>query len=177
MPTSSSGRAPEPRAMRKNSHAPSALTTASRAARGAPPASTIQSARGAATTEKRMRSASSDIGAGAVARSDFHDLGLFGLDHLVDLPDVVVVDLLEVLLGVLHVVLAHARELLEAVAAVGAGMADRDLAVFRELVHHLHQLLGALLVHLRQRDADHAPLRRRLEAEVGLANRLLDRLH
>src|SRR5215208_2985928 len=166
MPTSSSGRAPEPRAMRKNSHAPSALTTASRAARGAPPASTIQSARGAATTAKRMRSASSDIGAGAVARSDFHDLGLFGLDHLIDLSDVIIVHFLQVLLRVLHIVLADARELLQRVARVRARVTNGDLAVLGELVHDLHQLLAALFVHLRQRHTDGSALGRRLETEI-----------
>ena len=68
IPTSSSGRWPAARAIRKNSQAPSAHTTASSAASGAPPTSTISSARGAATTAKRMRSVSSDIGAGAIAR-------------------------------------------------------------------------------------------------------------
>lgn len=46
------------------------------------------------------------------ALSDFHDLGLFGLDHAVHLVDVIVVQLLQILLGVLHVVLAHAIQLL-----------------------------------------------------------------
>src|SRR6187399_880874 len=88
IPASSSGRAPDARAMRKNSHAPTALTMASSAASGAPPASTIQSARGAAMTEKMMRSASSLMR--RRAPSHFHDLSLFGLDQLIDLADVVI---------------------------------------------------------------------------------------
>src|SRR4051812_35388419 len=98
---------------------------ASSAANGAPPASTIHSATGAATIEKRTRLASSLMRAG----SHFHDLGLFGLDQLVDLRDVVVVDLLQVLLGVLHVVLAHAAQLLQRVARMRARVPHGDLAV------------------------------------------------
>src|ERR1700716_1959545 len=105
MPASSSGRAPVARAMRKNSHAPIAQTMGGSAARGPPPASTIHRAKGAATTEKRIRSASSLMRARLSAASDFHDLGLFGLDHLIELSNVVVVNLLQIFLGVLHVVL------------------------------------------------------------------------
>src|SRR3954469_11417855 len=138
-----------------------ALTIARSAASGAPPASTIHNATGAATTEKRVRFASSLMRGAQRAASDFpdaarratsdlHDLGLFGLDHLVDLRDVVVVDLLEVLLRVLHVVLAHAIQLLQRIARVGASVPDGDLPVFGELVDDLHELLATLLVHLRQ---------------------------
>src|SRR5450759_2541758 len=164
IPTSSSGRAPVARAMRKNSHAPRAQTIARSAASGAPPASTIQSARGAATMEKRKRFASSLMRAGGCCSSpasDFPDLRLFGLDHLIDLSDVVVVDLLQILLGVFHVVFAHAAELLQAVARMRPRMANGDLAIFGELVDDLHEILAPLLVHRRQRDADHSALRRR----------------
>ena len=56
-----------------------------------------------------------------------------------------------------------------------AGVADGDFAVFGRLVDDLHQLLAALLVHRRQRNADDAALNRRVEPEIGFANRLLDR--
>src|SRR6476661_1568792 len=144
MPASESGRAPDARARRKNSHAPSADTIASSAASGAPPARTIHNARGAAMTAKSTRSVSSLMRVGSVdaKSSDFHDLGLFGLDHRIDLRDVVVVDLLQVLLGVLHVVLAHAAHLLEGVAGVRARVPHGDLAVLGQLVHDLHELLA-----------------------------------
>src|SRR5512140_2063852 len=153
---------------------------ASCAASGAPPASTTHRASGAATTDTTTRLASSlmrTAGRSPATASDFHDLGLFGLDHLVDLRDVVVVDLLEVLLGVLHVVLAHAAHLLEGVAGVRARVPHGDLAVLGQLVHDLHELLAPLLVHLRERNADRAPLGGGLETEIRLADRLLDRLH
>src|SRR6476646_9406844 len=143
---------------------------ASSAARGAPPASTTHRASGAATTDTTTRFASSLMrttrcGRARRAASDFHDLGLCGLDHLVDLRDVVVVHLLEGLLGVLHVVLAHAAHLLEGVAGVRARVPHGGLAVLGQLVHDLHELLAALLVHLRERDADRTALGGRLEAE------------
>src|SRR5215204_5547543 len=59
MPAPESGAAPPARAMRKNSQAPNAETTASIAASGAPPARIAQTATGAATTAKRMRRVSS----------------------------------------------------------------------------------------------------------------------
>ena len=84
---------------------------------------------------------------------------------------------LEILLRVFHVVLAHAGQLLERVTGVRPGVPDRDLSVLGELVNDLHQVLAPLLVHLRQRNADRAPLSGWLETEIGLANRLLDDLH
>src|SRR5690349_13888515 len=120
---------------------------ASSAASGAPPAMTIHNARGAATTANRTRSASSLIRAVGWCRSssDFHDLGLFGLDHGIELPDVVVVNLLQFLLALLDLVLAHAAQLLQLVACAGARVTDGDLAVLRELVHDLHEILAPLL--------------------------------
>ena len=55
----------------------------------------------------------------------------FAFRSIVDLADVVVVDLLQVLLGVLDVVLAHAVELLEAVARVRARVANGDACLLR----------------------------------------------
>ena len=61
MPTSSSGVSPDARAIRKNSHAPSADATASSAASGHPPYSRIAIAIGAAITPKAMRRVSSAL--------------------------------------------------------------------------------------------------------------------
>src|SRR5690348_15554857 len=79
--------------------------------------------------------------------SDFHDLGLFGLDQVVDLVDVVVVHLLQVLLGMLDVVLADALHLFQGLARVRARVPDGNLAFFGQLVDDLHQLLAPLLIH------------------------------
>src|SRR5690242_11648105 len=114
--------------------------------------------RGAAMTPNRTRRVSSDTMSPASRApralsppsSDFHDLGLFGLDQVVDLVDVVVVDLLEIFLGVLHVVLGDPLELLQGFAGVRAGMPNGDLPFFGELVNDLHEVFAALLVHRRQ---------------------------
>ena len=78
--------------------------------------------------------------------SDFHDLGFLVLQELVDLVHVFVVDLLEILFRVLHVVLAHAIELLEVIARDGSRVPHRNAPFFGELVHDLHELFPALLV-------------------------------
>src|SRR6476661_1104800 len=77
-------------------------------------------------------------------RSDFHDLGFFGVNEAVDLLDVLVGELLDVLLGPRLVVLGHLLELLDLAHRLGARVAHRDAALFGQLVHHLHQLLAAL---------------------------------
>src|SRR5215471_328833 len=138
IPASSIGVRPVARAIRKNSQAASAEAMA----RGAPPYNTMATAIGAATTPNATRRASSEL----KRCSHFHDLGFFRLDQLVHFVDVVVVQLLEVLLGVLDVVLRNAGELLERFARVRTRVADRDLPLFRVLVNDFHQLLAALLV-------------------------------
>src|SRR5262245_58973968 len=177
MPMSSRGVTPVARAIRKNSHAASAEMIARSAESAAPPAKTMTAPMGIATTAKRTRRVSSDTAAPSEgAGSHLHDLGLFGLDHVVYLVNEVVVQLLKVLLRVLHVVLGHAVQLLERVAAVGARMPNGDLPLFSQLVDDLHELLAPLLVHRRQGNTDDLPLRGRLEPEIGLSDRLLDEL-
>ena len=75
-----------------------------------------------------------------VVPSHFHDFVLFRLHERVDLPHVLIVDLLQVLFGVLHVVLGHAVELLEARPAFGPPVAHTDAPFLREFVHDLHQV-------------------------------------
>src|SRR6478735_74153 len=137
---------------------------------------------GAAMTPNRMRRVSSDTRPPAsraalrspASRSDFHDLGLFGLDQVVDLVDVVVVDLLQILLGVLDVVLGDALHLLQRLARMRARVPNGNLPFLGELVNYFHELLPALLVHGRQRHANDGALRRWIEPEIRLADRLLD---
>src|SRR5579864_9277296 len=174
MPTSSMGRRFVARAKRKNSQAARAEATARRPARAAPPARTTKTATGAATMAKTTRRVSSDTD--RQPGSDFHDLGLFGLDHVVDFANEVVVELLQVLLGVFDVVFRDALQLLEGITRMGTRMTYRDLPFFGELVHDLDQILASLLVHRGQRNPNHAALRGRIEPQIRLANRLLDRL-
>ncbi len=63
------------------------------------------------------------------------------------------------------------------VEPVAADVAHGDPGFLRVFVRDLHHLLAALLVHLRDAQADGLPFRLRIEAEIGLADRLLDRRH
>src|SRR5688572_18593627 len=108
--------------------------------------------------------------------SHLHDLSLFRFQQLVDLVDEIVVQLLQILLGVLLVVLGHLVELLDGVATMGARMADRDASLFRQLVDDLHQVATALLVERGQRYPNHVAGSCGIQPQVGIANRLLDRM-
>src|SRR5215207_116082 len=108
--------------------------------------------------------------------SDFHDLGFLGVDQAVDLLDVLVGDLLDVLLGPRLVVLGHFLELLDLGHRLGPRVPDRDPPFLGQLVHHLHQILTALLAQRRQRHPDQVALRGRVEAEAGVTDGLLDGL-
>src|SRR5439155_21146935 len=107
--------------------------------------------------------------------SHFHDFGFFRLDQVVDLVNEVVVNLLQVFFGMLDVVLGHATQLLEDLATMCACVAHGDLSFLGELVHDLRELLATLGVHGRERHANHATLLRRIEPEIRLADRFLDR--
>src|SRR5688500_4942787 len=125
-------------------------------------------------TRMRSRRSVTEGRATSSLRSDRHDIGFLALRQLVDLRDEVIVDLLEVLLGVLHVVFRHLRELLEPVAGFGPPVTNGDAPFLGELVHDFHEVLPPLLVERRERYADHTALRRWIESEIGVADRLLD---
>src|SRR5690348_3754832 len=108
---------------------------------------------------------------------DLEDLGLLGLHQLVDLLHVVVVRLLHVLFPVLLLVFGDVLGFLQLGDGLGARVADRHPTLLGEAMHHLHQLLAALLGERRERDANHVPVVGRREAQVRRQNRLLDRLH
>src|SRR5688500_15035549 len=148
------------------------------------PSMMIATCRGTFSPRRSWARRSAEVGAAAVRGtvgripvSDFHDLGFLRLDQVVDAVDGVVVRLLEILLGVLLLVLGDAVHLLQRVARVRARVAHGDPAVLGHLVDDLHEVAPALLVQRRQRHPDDAALRRRIEAEIGLADRLLDDLH
>src|SRR4051794_8916866 len=78
------------------------------------------------------------------------------------------------------VVLAHGAvllELLQEVDAVAADVADGDARLLGIFVRDLDHLLAALLVHLGDAEPDHLTLGQRVEAEVRIPDRLLDRVH
>src|SRR5687768_13161542 len=103
--------------------------------------------------------------------SHLHDLSLFCLQQLVDLVDKIVVQLLEVLLRVFFVILGRLVELLDRVATMRARVANRNAALFGELVYDLHQVTPALLVERWQRNANDVARRPRIQSEIGIPNR------
>src|SRR5690606_38817324 len=116
---------------------------------------------------------------GATARpSDRHQLLFLGLDHLVDVLDRAVGDLLDLVLAAPHVVFRDfffLQQLAELVDRVTADVADRDLGAFTLGVDDLGQFATALLGQGRQVDPDHRAGRVRGQAEVGVDDRLLHR--
>src|SRR5713101_961659 len=108
--------------------------------------------------------------------SDLHDLRLFAFDQLFHELQMVVMQLLRLLLGVLLVVLRDVLGLLDLVDRLRAGPAHADAPFFGELVHDLHQLLAALLRERRQGNADEVAIVGRREPEIGGQDRFLDRL-
>ena len=99
---------------------------------------------------------------------------------LVDLGDDLVRELLELLLGPVELVLGDVAvllERLELLAGVAADVAHRDPALLGPVLHHLHQLLAAVLGELPGTSSRMTtPSFDGVDAEVALLDRLLDRL-
>src|SRR4051794_19917455 len=112
--------------------------------------------------------------------SDLHDLGLFALQEVVDLCDVVVGELLHALLGGALLVVADVAvldQVPEVLDRVTTNVSHRDATLLRHLPGDLHVFLAALLGQLRNGQADHLAVARRSQSEVGLLDRTLDLLH
>src|SRR5690554_6070581 len=110
--------------------------------------------------------------------SDRHQLLFLGLDHLVDVLDRLVGDLLDLVLAATLLILGDLlflEQFLGLLDGVAADGADRDLGILALAVHHLGQLLAALL----GQDGDVGPDRGaggvRGQAEVRGQDRLLHR--
>src|SRR5438094_680382 len=88
------------------------------------------------------------------AMLDLHDLRFLRLDRLVHQLEALVVQLLDVLFGVLLLVLGDVLGLLGATDRLGARVPHRHASFLGELVHHLHQLATPLFGERRQRNAD-----------------------
>src|SRR5882757_8461964 len=81
-------------------------------------------------------------------RSNRHQLGFFGCDHLVDIGDVFVGEFLDLLLRSPLLVFGYGlafQQLLERMIGVAAGVAHRDLGIFALVLDHLDQIAAALL--------------------------------
>src|ERR1041385_1641976 len=69
---------------------------------------------------------------------DLENLGLFGLQDVIDVLHVLVVELLDFLLGVLFLVFGDVLGFLDLADPLGARMPDGDAPLFREAMRHLH---------------------------------------
>src|SRR5579863_10051259 len=130
----------------------------------------------------RGRPASPSIRTGLVtvhARSDLEDLCFLALQHDVELRDARVGQLLKAALGAMLVVRARVAGLLQLaqiVHHVPADVANRDAALLDDVARHLDQLAPALLGELRNHQAHQLAVVGGVQPEIGLVDRLLDRL-
>src|SRR4051794_21189245 len=111
--------------------------------------------------------------------SDFEKFLLFALEQFVDLVDALVGELLERFLGAVLVVAADVALLLElaqVVHDVAAYVAHGHATVLGDAADDSHHVLAPLLGELRDLQPDHRAVVRGRQAEVGLHDRLLDRL-
>src|ERR1700730_4230028 len=111
-------------------------------------------------------------------RSDLEQLAFFVLDELVDLPDILLGGLVEVLLRVFDVVLSGLAVLFDAVEffhRLTPDVAHRHPGILALRLGLLDKIAAPLLGQLRDRYPDHVAVVGRVDAEVGVADRLLDR--
>src|SRR5262249_41569186 len=112
--------------------------------------------------------------------SDLQELLFLVLEHLVDLFDRRVRDLLEVLLGPVEVVLRAVAVLLErfeVVARLAPDVAHRDPALLGPVAHDLHEIAAPFLGQRREHEPYDLSVVGGVDAEVAGLDRLLDRLH
>src|SRR5262249_12464301 len=116
------------------------------------------------------------LDAGCPPCSYLLDLGLFGSQDLVDLLDETVRQLLHPGRALVMIVLADLAvlvELLEEVHALAPDIADGYPGLLRVLVRDLDELLAPLGVEGRNRHPEQRALHDRVQAQIGLADRLL----
>src|SRR5690606_19344029 len=114
----------------------------------------------------------------ALPRSNLQYLGFLLGQQDVDGGDGLVRHLLDALVLDARIVLADVAVLLRllgVVDAVAADVAHRHLGLLGVLMRDLDQLLAPLLVELRQRDAQIGAVDDGVEAEIGFADRPVDR--
>src|ERR1700737_3090783 len=131
----------------------------------------------------RLRPARDFLGVSGAAtefgrRSDLEQLAFLVLDALVDLPDILVGGLVEVLLRVFDLVLSGLAVLFDAVELfhrLTPDVAHRHPGILALRLGLLYKVAAPLLGQLWDRHPDHVAVVGRVDAEVGVADRLLDR--
>src|SRR5574340_1769417 len=114
------------------------------------------------------------------ATSDRHQVGFLLLQQPVDVGDVMVGQLLQLLVRTPLVVLRALlvlQQALQVLVGVAAHVAHRDARGLGFLVHDLDEIAPPLLGEGRHRHADEFARGGRVEAEIGVADRLLDHRH
>src|SRR3546814_525665 len=114
-----------------------------------------------------------------IEKSYRHQFLFLGLDHLVDVLDALVGELLDFVAAAALVVLRDLlllEQVLDLADGVAADVADRDLGVLALVVDQLGELLAALLGEGGQVDADDGAGGGRVQAEVGGQDRLLHQI-
>src|SRR5450631_571314 len=109
--------------------------------------------------------------------SDLEEFDFLVSQHLVDLCDIAMRQVVEFLLRTMDVVLTRLAALLKLVERflrMAPDVADRDSGVLGLAAGKFDVLATTLLGELRDADADHVAVVRRIHAKVGVADRLLD---
>src|SRR5438105_9226152 len=109
--------------------------------------------------------------------SDRHDVGFFRRDQPIDLGDRAVGELLQLVERAALFVLGDflvLHQLLGVFVGVAAHVAHCDLGLFAFVPRHLGELAAAFFGQCRHRHAQQVALRRRVQAEIRFADRLLD---
>src|SRR5690606_16723731 len=115
--------------------------------------------------------------AGLLQKLDFMDLALLRRERVVDLLDQLVGELLNFRRGLVMLVLAHAGillELLQKLHSFAAYVTHRHAALLGILVRELGKLLAPFRGERRDRQPDQRTVDHWIEAEVRLADRLVD---
>src|SRR4051794_782946 len=140
------------------------------------PSVMIATYRGSAITLREGAASADDVRAPG---SHLQDLRLFALEVRVELGDALVGDLLKLGLRAALLVLADLAllaHLAQVVHDVAADVADLHAALLGDVMEDLDHLLAPLLGQRRDGQADELAVVGRVQAEVGVADRLLDRL-
>src|ERR1051326_7076013 len=107
-------------------------------------------------------------------RSNLHDLLLLGVERLIDVVDMSIGELLQLFADLSVLILSDLMILFgffEGFHAVAADVANGDPPLLRIFVRKLYQFLAALLVQLRNGDAQQLSVDLGIETEAGIPDR------
>src|SRR5450631_1371598 len=159
-----------------NAHFTMNSDTAATAPSKTPIAIAARRSRPALRAETAGASGSGTCGSGFT--SDLEQLDFLVPQDIVDLADIAVREVVEFFLGTMNVVFAGVTcllELVERFLCMAANVADCDPRLFGFAARQFDVVATALFGELWNADADHVSVVGRIHAEIGIANRFLDR--